>query len=178
MQNPLARALLVALEPRLPPAVPPEDPWARLHRLLRGRPRALWRRLPAPSPFPPPHGAAWRAAHALATAAFPLLDDEAEISALRGADGFGLRILPQPTAHARLALEAALRPALDRLARVGGPHPPLAVSVRRTRSTLDHLLKRPCRAEVSVRLDRHPAARMTFGLEADGTVRHACWSSP
>jgi len=177
MPQALRDALLAVLRLDRDPALPPEDPWARLHRLLRGRPWTLWRRLPAPSPFPAPHATAWRAAHALATAAFPLLPDEGALMAVREGDRFVLRRADVPSAHGRMTLEAAIVPALARLARIGGAHPPDAVELRRIRTTLDHLLHRPPRLEISVRLRGH-ASRMTFGLDADGSVRHASWSSP
>ena len=177
MPQALSEALLAVLRLDRDPALPPEDPWARLHRLLRGRPRTLWRRLPAPSPFPAPHATAWRAAHALAMVAFPLLPDEGALMAVRERDRFVLRRADVPSAHGRMILEAAIAPALERLARTGGAHPPDTVEVRRVRTPLDRFLHQPPRPEISVRLRGH-ASRMTFGLDPDGSVRHASWSSP
>jgi len=137
----------------------------------------LWHRLPAPSPFPAPHAIAWRAAHALAMAAFPLLPDEGALMAVRERDRFVLCRADVPSTHGRMILEAELAPALARFARTGSAHPSDTVEVRRIRTALDRFLHQPSRPEISVRLRSH-TSRMTFGLDSDGSVRHASWRSP
>lgn len=161
------------------PTLPPLSKtwWARLHRLTRGNPRALWRRLPVPSPFPSPYRDVWRAARTLALAAAPHLAEEDHLGILWHQGLPHVILKPTASAHARLALQTEIDGTLRRFERSLAPFQPFTLYVHRFRPILSLRREEPSYLDVSVHfLDR--SSRMIFSLWDDGTLRNAAWGSP
>jgi hypothetical protein len=154
-----------------------EDRWARLHRLTGGRPRALWRHLPVPSPFPAPYGDVWRAARALALAAAPHLAEEDRLGVLWHQGRPHVRLKPDASAHARLALQTTIAGSLRRFERLRAPIQPSMLYVHRVRPTISPGHGDLPHLDVSVHLLDH-SSRMIFRLWDNGTLRHTAWGSP
>jgi hypothetical protein len=161
-----------------PTVLPPsENRWVRLYRLTRGRPRALWRRLSVPSPFPAPYDDLWRAARALALTAAPHLAEEDHLGILWHQGLPHVILKPTANAHARLALQAMIADSLRRFERLLTPFQPFTLYVHRIRPTIFLPREEPSYLDVSVHLLDRPL-HMIFSLWDDGTLRHTAWGSP